>query len=57
MLQTPVYQTLASRRPAELAAKQLFQIFPTPMFTGMLPDIGMCDRIEKSFVNCKGKAI
>jgi uncharacterized protein (TIGR02466 family) len=47
MLQTPVYQTPISRRPAELAAKQLFKIFPTPMFTGMLPEIGMCDRVEK----------
>jgi uncharacterized protein (TIGR02466 family) len=47
MLQTSVYQTPATRRPAELTAKQLFKIFPTPMFTGMLPDIGMSDRIEK----------
>jgi hypothetical protein len=34
-------------RAAELTAKQLFMIFPTPMFTGMLPDIGICDRVEK----------
>jgi uncharacterized protein (TIGR02466 family) len=37
-------------RPAksvELTAKQMFMLFPTPMFTGKLPDIGMCDRIEK----------
>ena len=27
--------------PVELTAKQLFMIFPTPMFTGMLPDIGL----------------
>lgn len=33
-------------RTAELTAKQLFMLFPTPMFTGMLPDIGICDRIE-----------
>lgn len=32
---------------AELTAKQLFMLFPTPFFTGMLPDISMCDRIEK----------
>src|SRR6202165_416816 len=31
----------------QLAAKQPFTMFPTPMFTGMLPDIAMCDRIEK----------
>lgn len=32
---------------AELTAKQMFMLFPTPMFTGNLPDIGLCDRIEK----------
>ena len=47
MSQTSVYQAAAAPAPAELTAKQLFKIFPTPMFTGMLPDIGMCDRIEK----------
>lgn len=31
----------------ELTAKQLFMLFPTPMFTGMLPDISLCDRVEK----------
>lgn len=31
----------------ELTAKQMFMLFPTPMFTGKLPDIGLCDRIEK----------
>lgn len=31
----------------ELTAKQLFMLFPTPMFTGKLPDIGICDRVEK----------
>jgi uncharacterized protein (TIGR02466 family) len=25
----------------------MFMLFPTPMFTGKLPDIGLCDRIEK----------
>jgi uncharacterized protein (TIGR02466 family) len=37
----------AGARVVELTAKQLFRIFPIPMFTGMLSDIGMCDRIEK----------
>ena len=37
----------APLRPVELAAKQMFMMFPTPMFTGMLPDVGLCDRIEK----------
>ena len=32
---------------AELTAKQMFMLFPTPMFTGKLPDIGLCDRVEK----------
>src|SRR5476649_2417444 len=31
----------------ELIAKQGMMLFPTPMFTGMLPDISMCDRVEK----------
>jgi len=42
MLDVPV----AVRR-AELTAKQMFRIFPTPMFTGMLSDVRMCDRIER----------
>lgn len=36
-------------RPAngtQLTAKQMFMLFPSPMFTGKLPDIGLCDRIE-----------
>jgi uncharacterized protein (TIGR02466 family) len=34
-------------RPVELTSKQMFMMFPTPMFTGMLPDVSICDRIEK----------
>jgi uncharacterized protein (TIGR02466 family) len=30
----------------ELTAKQMFMLFPSPMFTGKLSDIGLCDRIE-----------
>jgi uncharacterized protein (TIGR02466 family) len=33
--------------PVELTSRQLINLFPTPMFTGMLPDLAMCDRIEK----------
>jgi uncharacterized protein (TIGR02466 family) len=47
MLQMPVRDIGPFPRPAELTAKQLFMIFPTPMFTGMLPDITVCDRVEK----------
>ncbi len=38
-----------TRKPSavELTAKQMFTLFPTPMFTGKLSDIGLCDRIEK----------
>jgi uncharacterized protein (TIGR02466 family) len=32
---------------AELTAKQMFMLFPSPMFTGKLPDISLCDRIEQ----------
>jgi uncharacterized protein (TIGR02466 family) len=38
----------AGAKSPELTAKQLFMLFPTPMFTGMLSDIGMCDRIEQA---------
>jgi uncharacterized protein (TIGR02466 family) len=47
MLQMPVRDAGFFPKPTELTAKQLFRIFPTPMFTGLLPDIAMCDRIEK----------
>ena len=33
-------------QPAQLVTKQKFSMFVTPMFTVMLPDIGLCDRIE-----------
>jgi uncharacterized protein (TIGR02466 family) len=33
--------------PAELSARQVIMLFPTPMFTGKLYDVGLCDRIEK----------
>jgi uncharacterized protein (TIGR02466 family) len=42
----PMLDTPSKPKPAELAAKQLFMLFPTPMFTGKLPDPGLCDRIE-----------
>jgi uncharacterized protein (TIGR02466 family) len=32
--------------PIELTAKQVFKLFPTPLFTGKLSDLGICDRIE-----------
>jgi uncharacterized protein (TIGR02466 family) len=33
-------------KPAELTAKQVFMLFPTPMFTGKVPDVSLCDRVE-----------
>jgi uncharacterized protein (TIGR02466 family) len=42
MLQTP-----PKAKVAELTGKQILMLFPTPMFTGMLPDITVCDRVEK----------
>jgi len=42
MLDTPTRP-----KPAELSTKQMFMLFPTPMFTGKVPDITACDRIEK----------
>jgi uncharacterized protein (TIGR02466 family) len=37
----------AARAAVQLTAKQIFMLFPTPMFTGILPDISLCDRVEK----------
>jgi uncharacterized protein (TIGR02466 family) len=37
----------ASATAKELTRRQMLVLFPTPMFTGMLPDMSMCDRIEK----------
>ncbi len=42
MLTTP-----SGAKPVELTEKQLLMLFPTPMFMGKLPDLGLCDRIEK----------
>jgi uncharacterized protein (TIGR02466 family) len=42
MLSTP-----PTKPVAELTAKRGFMLFPTPMFTGMLPDMSLCDRLEK----------
>lgn len=39
-------QTLKSGT-AELSNKQLLMLFPTPMFMGVLPDISLCDRVER----------
>jgi uncharacterized protein (TIGR02466 family) len=32
--------------PVELTQKQMLALFPTPMFTGKLSDLTLCDRIE-----------
>lgn len=32
---------------AQLTNKTMFMLFPTPMFTGLLPDLALCDRVEK----------
>jgi uncharacterized protein (TIGR02466 family) len=42
-----IVHTLGAAKSPELTAKQLFKLFPTPMFTGMLSDIGICDRVER----------
>jgi uncharacterized protein (TIGR02466 family) len=33
--------------PAELSARQVLMLFPTPMFTGKLYDLSLCDRLEQ----------
>jgi uncharacterized protein (TIGR02466 family) len=47
MLSLPTLDAPIAAQPVELTARQMFTLFPTPMFTGMLSDISMCDRIEK----------
>jgi uncharacterized protein (TIGR02466 family) len=42
-----MHATFGAAKPAELNARQLFRIFPTPMFTGVLSDLGICDRVER----------
>jgi uncharacterized protein (TIGR02466 family) len=39
---------VAAARAVELTTKQMFMMFPTPMFTGMLSDVTLCDRVEKT---------
>lgn len=45
---TPSHHNASATAPAELTGKQVFKLFPTPMFTGMLSDITICDRVEKT---------
>ena len=40
--------TTSTNTAAELSDKRTFLLFPTPLFTGKLPDITLCDRVEKS---------
>ena len=42
MLSTPPAATAT-----ELTEKRMFMLFPTPMFMGKLPDMSVCDRVEK----------
>jgi uncharacterized protein (TIGR02466 family) len=46
-VKNPMLDTPSAGRPGGLTAKQVFMLFPTPMFTGMLPDISLCERVEK----------
>lgn len=34
--------------PVALVDKQLFRLFPTPLFSGKLSDVSVCDRVEKT---------
>lgn len=47
MLHVPTAANRAAT-PLDLVGKQMFRIFPTPLFTGMLSDVTLCDRIEKT---------
>jgi hypothetical protein len=39
--------TAAAPKALELTTKQGIMLFPTPLFTGVLSDISVCDRVEK----------
>jgi hypothetical protein len=39
--------TAAAPKALELTKKQGIMLFPTPLFTGVLSDISVCDRVEK----------
>jgi hypothetical protein len=39
--------TAAAPKALELTKKQGIMLFPTPLFTGGLSDISVCDRVEK----------
>ena len=43
--------------PTELSARQVFMLFPTPMFTGKLYDLSLCDRIEKTIRQMRASGI
>jgi uncharacterized protein (TIGR02466 family) len=48
MLYTPPRVAKSQNGQSEqLVAKQMFMLFPTPMFMGNLPDLSVCDRIEQ----------
>jgi hypothetical protein len=42
----PRHQT-GIKRKMGLVAKEMFMLFPTGFFTGKLPDVALCDRVEK----------
>lgn len=42
-----LYTPQAPAASVELTAKQMFMLFPTPLFMGKLSDLGACDRVER----------
>ena len=47
-MQTSMLHTPLAATESELTARQVVILFPTPMFTGKLSDIGICDRVEQT---------
>jgi uncharacterized protein (TIGR02466 family) len=43
----PMLDVTSATKPVELTAKQMFMLFPTPLFTGVVSDLAVCDRVEK----------
>jgi len=46
MLDKPLRVSPAGPAPVAMTDKQMFMLFPTPLFMGKVSDISLCDRIE-----------
>jgi uncharacterized protein (TIGR02466 family) len=57
MLDTPTRVNPTSAASVALNEKQMFMLFPTPLFMGKLSDIGLCDRVETKLRNLQRSGV